>query len=184
MGVKLKRVCKLHRSFRSRSFWISSGGSFSRPPCWGLGVALTEKRGLSLTGRAGEAIPVRMVRRLHCSSTPPCRLPLWVKGISNMKRRMLWDLSNSVFLSCNSFSSKNGITWVTWMYAYLESRSLGLTFKWIKGMEYCYWCLKDSSNAYQSCVFPLRMSKSFVDSESLKKKQYNECYIPTTQNNC
>lgn len=127
------------------------------------------KRGLSVTGRAGEAIPVRMVRRLHCSSTPPCRLPLWVKGISNMKRRMLWDLSNSVFLSCSSFSSKNGITWVTWMYAYLESRSLGLTFKWIKGMEYCYWCLKDSSNAHQSCVFPLRMSKSFGDSESLKQ---------------
>lgn len=76
-----------------------------------------------------QSVPVKIVRRLHCSSTPPCLLPAWVKGISNIKRRMLWVLSKSVFLSCNSFSSKYGITCVTWIYAYFESKSLGFTLK-------------------------------------------------------
>lgn len=69
---------------------------------------------------------VSIVLRLHCSSTPPCFLPDMVKGISNTKRRMLWLFSKSVFLSTSSFSSRYGVTCVTWIYAYLESRSLGL----------------------------------------------------------
>lgn len=72
---------------------------------------------------------VSIVLRLHCSSTPPCFLPDTVKGISNTNRRMLWLLSKSVFLSTSSFSSRYGVTCVTWMYAYLESRSLGFIWK-------------------------------------------------------
>jgi len=58
---------------------------------------------------------VSMVRLLHCSSTSPCFFPDRVNGVSNTKRLMLWCLSKSVLLSCCSFSSKKGTTYVTWM---------------------------------------------------------------------
>lgn len=57
----------------------------------------------------------RTVLLLHCSSTPPCFFPDRVYGVSNTKRLMLWHLSKSVFFSGASFSSKYGLTNVTWM---------------------------------------------------------------------
>lgn len=58
----------------------------------------------------GADVLVRMVRLLHCSSTPPCFFPDSVKGVSKTKRLMLWCISKSVLRSSASFSSKKGVT--------------------------------------------------------------------------
>jgi len=60
---------------------------------------------------------VMMVRLRHCSSISPCDLPFFVNGVSNINRRMLLLRSKYVCLSHSSFSSKYGVTCVTWMYA-------------------------------------------------------------------
>lgn len=87
---------------------------------WVLNIASDNSREnlqslLSALNNAATGILVRMVRLLHCSSTPPCFFPDNVKGVSNTKRLMLWCISKSVFRSSASFSSKKGVTYVTWI---------------------------------------------------------------------
>lgn len=99
--------------------------SSCRGKCWQLGGGGESARDVSqnvlkvfllVFTAAGELwyALVSTVLLLHCSSTPPCFLPDSVYGVSNTKRLMLWHFSKSVFFSGASFSSKYGLTKVTW----------------------------------------------------------------------
>ena len=67
------------------------------------------------TGDKLNVLLVIIVRLRHCSSISPCALPDSVNGVSYINRRILLLRSKSVCLSRSSFSSKYGVTCVTWM---------------------------------------------------------------------